>query len=355
MNLLFKNLFMIFFLLLVIFSIDSVAQQTASDDISQSFLQTVQNDDIEHITALLESKVGITDELIRSAAMSAAYSGKGDVLELLMEETNMIEKAGHICPDYTFNVRAEYFDSPFNRATVDDALGSFLGHTTTLELSFFLQRYNSSTPEISSIRGTGISRGFQVNNEVSNVEEIDFVVIMDVIQTAVRNGYEQLKSEYEIQRQQGFLHQQLITSTVIKWWDHQIQIPLGRSHYIQEGDVFNVYGTRARNYSNRCSIARLHGPPLNTATVVEVIDQDNAILEVNENTRGYFGDIVTFSVDLESRTQVFERVLRLGYMPSFSIAFHNSDRMLTEDITAYIKYFLAIEAPNFGFRVTEEE
>ncbi len=368
MNLLLKNLSVIFLLLFIVAS-KGVAQEIASDDSNQSFLQAVQNGDIEHVIYLLESEVGVTDELVRSAAMSAAYSGRGDILKLLMEEVDMVEKASHICPDYIFNIRVEDFDQTPGRGVTfnnDSLRGAFElgGDATRLELSFLLQRYNNSTPSLDPVRGIGTSISFQIgresiitdpesnNDDLSRGVEISsFVAIADAVKEAVKNGYEQLRNEYERKRQQGFLQQQLITSTVIEWWDNKIQIPLGRSHYIQEGDIFNIYGTRVRNYRNRCSIARL-STPLTTATVVEIIDENNAILEINENSGVQFGDIVTLSVDLESRT-IPRRILKLESISSASIEFRSSDGTLTEDITSYIRYFLVTEAAD-GFQVIEE-
>ena len=350
------KIFFIISLSLFIYVSKGISQETSSNNSDQTFLQAVLAGNIERVTDLLESG-GITSELVRSAAMSAAYKGKGDILKFLMEEE---EKASHICPDYMFNVRIEYFyQTPPGQNVNTRFAESYgdVGETIRLDLSFSLQRYSNLTPSIRSIAGLATAMTFTISDNDSlsgaSVEGPGFTIVAYMIRDAIRDGYEQLRNEYEQKREQGFLQQQLITSTVSELWDNRIQIPLGRSHYIQRGDVFNIYGNRVKNYRNHCGISRLHGPPLTTATVVEVIDQDNAILEVNDNSVVQVGDIVTRSVDLESRSQASMRILKLS-VPRAFVAFHSSDGILTEDITPYIRYFLVTEAGVFGFQVIYE-
>ena len=308
-----------------------------------------------------------------------------------------------MCSDYIVDVRPEYSDQTpgqsVNANVQGDRLGPIVkggeinitGNTIRLEL-FFSLRQHSNSPALLQVMGIGTSRNFQGEFGITlgpfssplglGIEEHPSDTISQVVREAIRNGYERLR---ESLGEQGALGQQQLTSTISIVQNNRIQIPLGRSDYVQDGDVFYIYpgGGYNNNYNNCNNITR-SGPSLATATVIE-IDQNESILEMgrvqNRQRSVQVGDIVELSqdTDFESRTQGRNNepkpsTLRLGYISNIFITFrtdrsrfndrynnnrlndgysYGNDRITRRNITPLIRNFLLTEADDYNFRVIQ--
>ena len=227
-------------------------------------------------------------------------------------------------------------------------------------------------PALLSVIGVGQSRNFQgdfggISLLIDNPIDFDrrraehsVGTIVDLVREAVRDGYESLN---EARMSEPLLTLNLI-GTVNSVQRNRIQISLGSSDYVQEGDVFNIYLSRRRSgqfyspfYYNGCYT---HGTSLATARVVEIIDDYNSILEVEnvkENADGdiQVGNIVALSddIDLISRIPGYElhrNVLMIGRISTTFVKYHYQGRVMVRNITPYIIEILDNKAPEFNFR-----
>ena len=299
------------------------------------------------------------------------------------------------CADYIVDVRPEYSDQTDGQnvtldltgdllGPVDGVQGSLGGNTIRLELSFLLRQFSNSVSTVQVI-GVGESRNLQ--GDIGALfgglgtpfgmrwEEHPSGTIADVVREAVRDGYKQLR---ESLGDQG-LGQQQLTGTINAVRDDKIRIPLGESDYVQEGDVFNIYPGGGFNSNYGCDNVRRSGPPLTTASVMD-IDENNALLRMSvvQNRRRpvQVGDIVELSpeFDLESRipqgSAPRASVLRLGLIPNVFIVYrtnrsnrfnnynnynnyYGNQRVMRRNITPFIRNFLTREAREFNFRVVQ--
>ena len=292
-----------------------------------------------------------------------------------------------VCSDYIIEVRPEYSDQTPGQSLNADVQGetNITGNTIRLEL-FFSLRQHSNSPILLQVMGIGTSRNFQAEfginlgplNTPLGVEEHLSDTISQVVREAIRNGYERLR---ESLREQGALKQQHLDSTISTVLNNKILIPLGRSDYVQEGDVFYIYPGDNSHY-NGCNTVRRSGPYLTTATVIE-IDQNTSMLEMGifqtSRRNVQVGDIVELSpyIDFESRTQGHNHnneprpnTLRLGFTPNIFIIFrtdrsrfndrysgvnnyYGNDRITRRNITPLIRNFLLTEAGDYNFRVIQ--
>ena len=237
--------------------------------------------------------------------------------------------------------------------------------TIRLELVFSL---HTSAGEVFQARGIGESNHLN-ETAFGNLSFIDIEMqILDVVREAVRDGYEGLKEVLgERQHQLRSVVRQIEADTV--------SLPLGQSHYIQVGDVFNIY-RGGRRYNDYCDVFRHSGPRLATATATATVigtNNEESILKIvdvtNESRPVQVGDVVELdpSVDLVSRRpgqQGVNVALRAGLMPDVFIGFREEDTTAEDttaedttairfahDVTHQVRRFLVKEAFDFGFQL----
>ena len=372
MRLLFKH-FSVIFLSLFIFASNGVTQEASSHHLDRFFLQAVQDGDIGRVTESFRAgvdDVNVIDKFGRTAATLAFQNDKSDVLELLLD------RGGYICADYTIDVRPEYVEQTEGENLTINLTGDSLEPSevravrTRLTLLFSLMRhgYNNLSGPF-QIEGVGESRSFQFGlPPYISVEERpvgDGDALADAVKDAVRDGYGSLNEAINKGEIEMFRLQKLV-STVNSVQGNRIQVSLGSSDYVQEGDVFNIYLSRRRgqfysSYYNGCYTPYAHGASIATARVVEIIDGYNSILEVEnvrENADGYIqvGNIVALSddIDLTSRIQgneLHRYVLMVNPIPHTFVRYYDHKKRVTaRNITGYLRYFVASEARDFDFR-----
>ena len=305
---------------------------------------------------------------------------------------------GTSCSDYTIDVRPAYSDQTDgqtftvdlqgegvrDRLKVDGITGGIGGNTLRLELEFVIRNSYSQPVTIYGV-GTARNLNFESGFKLPRIgSPFNFRygqdpsgTIRNLVRDAIRDGYKNLNLSLADSQQQ-------ISSTVSKISGDQILIPLGTSDYIQKTDIFYIHpGSGGYNYNSSCNNRKSTGPPLATASVID-INTKQAILQIddirNRQRQVKVGDAVEISpdIDIESRYKAAlnqrrdqnatqtnpnfkRRSLKIGFVPPVIITFrpHNSSdnfdrfrsRITRRNISPMIRSFLSREARNFGFQI----
>lgn len=310
---------------------------------------------------------------------------------------------GTSCSDYIIDVRPLYShqtegqeinghitgEGVRDRFRVEEVILGVGGDTISLDLEFNVRQqasynYNSS---LLTVIGEGDDRSFDFtggfrlpgtntpfnlrwNQDRSNA-------ITGVIKDAVRDGYKNLNESL------GSYFPESISSPIGEISGNQARISLGRSDYIQEGDVFYIYpGTGGYGYNSSCHNRRRQGPALATASVLRVGNKQ-AILEITsiQNTQRQIqsGDIAEISqdTDIQSRyetipqrqqdtsqiNQTKRRSIKIGFVPRVILTYRDESRrnrfygnrgdFYRRDISPFIRSALVREAREFGFQIVQ--
>ena len=217
-----------------------------------------------------------------------------------------------------------------------------VGNTISLDLAFHLGHL--------TFVGQSDERSFDDTlffNTPNNILD----AVTGVVREAVRDGYERLN--------QYLVDSKLPENNIIVDISGN-QVKIGRSDYIQEGDVFYIYNDEDYNYNSPCTDGSGFKPHLAIASVVDISDKQTTLQidEINNGCRQVqVGDVAHMSLD--SITSKYEqakkekRPLIIGHVPRV-ILFYRGDSYWArwvEDISPIIREALLDEARKFAFQV----